>query len=109
MLDLRSAAIGQRSSLNERMLDRDRPHVPLPVLAAAMNASRRSFLVACVCASSVLGLRETRAQGGIWQEYRRDDVGFRIELPGVPNIRVEKGGPDDNWTTSTNAQLRYQH
>jgi hypothetical protein len=106
MLDLPSAAIGQRSLLNEQ--DRDRPHVPLPLLAA-MNVSRRSFLVACVCASSVLGPRVTRAQEDIWQEYRRDDVGFRIELPGVPNIRVEKGGPEDNWTTSTDAQLRYQH
>jgi hypothetical protein len=110
MLDLPATAIGQRSWLHERMPDRDRrPHVPLPALAAAMNVSRRSFLVACVGASSALGLRVTRAQGDIWQEYRRDDVGFRIELPGVPNIRVEKGGPGDNWTTSTNAQLRYQH
>jgi hypothetical protein len=109
MLDLRSAAIDQRSLLNEQMLDRDRPHVPLPVLAGATSVCRPSFLVIWVCASSVLELRVTRAQGGIWQEYRRDDVGFRVELPGVPNIRVEKGGPEDNWTTSTNAQLRYQH
>jgi hypothetical protein len=85
MRDLPSAAIGQRS------------------------LSRRSFLVAYVCALSVLGLRATRAQESIWQEFRRDDVGFRIELPGVPNIKVDKGAPGDNWTTSTNAQLRYQH
>ena len=50
-----------------------------------------------------------RAQGGIWQEYRRDDVGFRIEMPGAPKIRVQKGDPEDNWTTSTDAQVRYQH
>ena len=25
-----------------------------------------------------------------WQEYRRDDLGFRIELPGKPEITVEK-------------------
>ena len=109
MLDLPSAAIAQRSLLNKRVLDRNRPHALLPVRAATVNVSRRSFLVAGVGASSVLGPGVTRAQGDIWQEFRRDDVGFRIELPGVPNIRVEKGDPGDNWITSTNAQLRYQH
>jgi hypothetical protein len=22
-------------------------------------------------------------KGGVWQEYRRDDAGFRIEMPGT--------------------------
>src|SRR5947207_7288191 len=48
-------------------------------------------------------------QESIWQEYRRDDVGFRIEMPGAPKIRVQKGGAEDNWTTSTDAQVRYQN
>jgi hypothetical protein len=74
-----------------------------------MNLSRRAFLVAGACAWSILGPNAARAQGGIWQEYRRDDVGFRIEMPGEPRIRVEKAGPQDNWTTSTNAQVRYQN
>jgi hypothetical protein len=66
-------------------------------------------LVFGACAWPVLGPKPARAQGGIWQEYRRDDVGFRIEMPGAPKIRVEKGNPEDDWTTSTNAQVRYQH
>jgi hypothetical protein len=78
-------------------------------LVATMNLSRRSFLVAGACASSALGPKRARAQGSIWQEYRRDDVGFRIELPGTPRIRVQRGRPDANWTTTTGAQVQYQH
>jgi len=74
-----------------------------------MNLSRRNFLVAGACASSVLGPKVARAQGGVWQEYRRDDVGFRIEMPGAPRIRVQRGRPDNNWITSSGALVRYQH
>ena len=109
MLDVPSAPIGQCSLFHERAFDWDQPHVPPPALAATMKLSRRSFLVVGACASCVLWPKVARAQGGIWQEYRRDDVGFRIEMPGAPKIRVEKGDPGDNWTTSTNAQVRYQN
>jgi hypothetical protein len=74
-----------------------------------MNLSRRSFLMAGVCASSGLGPKLARAQADIWQEFRRDDVGFRIEMPGAPRIRVQRGRPEENWTTSSGAQVRYQH
>ena len=73
------------------------------------NVSRRSFLVAGACASSGLGPKVALAQGDIWQEYRRDDVGFRIEMPGAPRIRVQRGRPDNNWITSSGALVRYQH
>jgi hypothetical protein len=73
-----------------------------------MNLSRRRFLVAVACASSGLGPKLAHAQDSIWQEYRRDDVGFRIELPGPPRIRVQRGRPDNNWITSTGALVRYQ-
>jgi hypothetical protein len=80
---------------------------------ATMNLSRRRFLLAGACASSgassVLGPKLARAQAVIWQEYRRDDVGFRIEMPGAPRTRVQKGDPGDNWITSTDVQVRYQH
>ena len=72
-----------------------------------MNMSRRVFLVTGACASSGIGL--ARAQESIWQEFRRDDVGFRIELPGAPRIRVQRGRPDNNWITSSGALVRYQH
>jgi hypothetical protein len=75
---------------------------------AKMNLSRRSFLTAGACASA-LGPKLAHAQGDIWQEYRRDDAGFRIELPGPPRIRVQRGRPEHNWITSSGAQVRYQH
>jgi hypothetical protein len=73
-----------------------------------MNPSRRTFLVTGAGASSVLGLKAARAQGEIWQEYRRDDVGFLIEMPGVPKIEVQVGDRQDIWIKSTDAQVRYQ-
>jgi hypothetical protein len=109
MLNVLFAAISQCSLLNERAVDWDQRPVTSPALAAKMNLSRRNFLVAGACASAVLGPKVARAQGGVWQEYRRDDAGFRIEMPGTPKIRVQKGDPKDNWTTSTDAQVRYQN
>jgi hypothetical protein len=74
-----------------------------------MNLSRRGFLVSGACASSALGLEMTWAQDSIWQEYRRDDAGFRIELPGTPRIRVQRARPENNWIASTGALVRYQN
>jgi hypothetical protein len=74
-----------------------------------MNLSRRSFLLASACASPAIGPKVVRAQESIWQEYRRDDVGFRIEMPGAPRIRVQRARPENNWITTTGAQVRYQH
>jgi hypothetical protein len=74
-----------------------------------MNLSRRNFLLAGACASSVLGPTLARAQDSVWQEYRRDDAGFRIELPGAPRIRVQRGRPESNWITTTGALVRYQN
>jgi len=108
MLNVLSVAIGQCSLLNVRAVDWDQRPILPPSPTATMNLSRRNFLVAGACASSVLGPKVALAQGGVWQEYRRDDVGFRIEMPGAPKIRARKGRPQDNWTTSTGAQVRYQ-
>jgi hypothetical protein len=74
-----------------------------------MNLSRRSFLVASACASSSFWSKVAHAQGSIWQEYRRDDAGFRIEMPGAPRIRVQRGRPDNNWITTTGALVHYQN
>src|SRR5262249_47583778 len=77
--------------------------------AVTMNLSRRSFLVIGACASSCFGPTLALAQGDMWQEFRRDDAGFRIEMPGTPRVRVQRSRPDDNWITSIDAQLRYQN
>ncbi|HVR58377.1 MAG TPA: hypothetical protein VMT72_16305 [Pseudolabrys sp.] len=73
-----------------------------------MNVSRR-FLIASACASSGFEPVLAWAQGTIWQEYRRDDAGFRIEMPGAPRIRVQRGRPDNNWITTTGALVRFQN
>src|SRR5215510_15189994 len=82
---------------------------PRVTLVATLNLSRRGFLLAGACASAGVRPELARAQGSVWQEYRRDDVGFRIEMPGAPRIRVQRGRPEENWTTSTGAQVPYQH
>src|SRR5215467_4512107 len=74
-----------------------------------MNVSRRLFLVAIGCAWSDLVPKLACAQGSIWQEYRRDDVGFRIEMPGAPRIRVQRARPENNWITASGALVRYQN
>ena len=79
------------------------------VTAATMGLSRRCFLLAGACASAGFGPTLVRAQASIWQEYRRDEVGFRIEMPGAPRIRVQRGRPEENWATSTGAQVRHEH
>ena len=79
----------------------------ITVLGGALSG--RSLLAAGAGASCVLGPKVAGAQSDIWQEYRREDLGFRVEMPGAPMIRVQKGSPEDNWTTSTDAQVRHQH
>jgi hypothetical protein len=74
-----------------------------------MSLSRRIFLVTAACTSSGLGPKLARAQENIWQELRRNDAGFRIEMPGAPRIRVQRARPENNWITSTGAQARYQN
>src|SRR5882724_11162864 len=107
MLNALSVATGQCSLPNERMIDRDQPPIAPLALAATMTLSRRIFLAAGACASSVLGPKVVWAQGAVWQEFRRDDVGFRIEMPGMPRLRVQKGEPAENWIASTDAQVRF--
>jgi hypothetical protein len=77
------------------------------VTPVTTSLSRRRFLATAACAG--FGPTLARAQASIWQEYRRDDVGFRIEMPGAPRIRVQKGRPEENWATSTGAQVRHEH
>jgi hypothetical protein len=62
-----------------------------------------SLLGVAASATAGLGLQSARAQEGVWQEYRRDDLGFRIELPGMPKVEVEEG--DDITVRSTDVAL----
>jgi hypothetical protein len=73
--------------------------------------SRRRFmylLAVVTSTSAVLGLNAARTQGSVWREYRRDDLGFRIEMPGEPKIEVKDNEFKDNWIRSVGAQVQYE-
>ena len=55
--------------------------------------SRRALLplIAATALSPALFVPSAvRAQGAVWQIYRRDDLGFEIDMPGKPKIEVEE-------------------
>jgi hypothetical protein len=55
--------------------------------------SRRAFLplvAGAALSPVVLVPQAARAQGATWQIYRREDLGFEIEMPGRPEIREER-------------------
>lgn len=64
-----------------------------------MNSmSRRGFLplvAGAALSPVVLVPQAARAQGANWQIYRREDLGFEIEMPGKPKIEVEEFERDD--------------
>jgi hypothetical protein len=45
--------------------------------------------------SVLLAPAPARGQADGWQLYRREDLGFEVEMPGVPKIEVEEGEKDD--------------
>jgi hypothetical protein len=66
--------------------------------------SRRSFLCGVAAATPVvLTVRPSRAQDTVWREYRRPDLGFRIEMPGDPKIETE----EDDQMRSIDARVDY--
>ena len=75
------------------------------------DLSRRSlmlFLAAAASAPAVLVLKTARAQGDIWREYRRDDLGFRIEMPGEPKVEVKEDDIKDIWIRSVDVQVEHE-
>ena len=62
------------------------------------SMSRRGFLplvAGAALSPVVLVPQAARAQGANWQIYRREDLGFEIEMPGKPKIEVEEFERDD--------------
>jgi hypothetical protein len=70
--------------------------------------SRRGVLVTAAAATAFLGLRAASAQADLWREYRRDDVGFRIEFPGEPQVEDKPGNSNDDWIRSVQAVVEYE-
>lgn len=53
----------------------------------------------------LIAFAPTPAAAQDWQEYRRDDFGFRIEMPGKPTIETEESSEADMPVKSTSAEL----
>ena len=71
--------------------------------------SRRACLALLAgSATAVLNWSSVRAQADVWREFRRDDAGFRIEMPGVPTVRYDKGLPTDDWIRMIDAGVEYE-
>jgi hypothetical protein len=67
-------------------------------------------VISAVSLSSVLlAGAPARGQGDIWQLYRREDIGFEIQMPGAPKIEVEESlGKDEPVAKSVNATVSFQ-
>ena len=66
------------------------PALELANVKTALSRRRLMLLLAAsASASAVLVTKMVRAQGDIWREYRRDDWGFRMEMPGEPQVVVD--------------------
>jgi hypothetical protein len=67
--------------------------------------SRRSLMLALAASTAAPAVRDAQAQADGWREYRREDLGFRIEMPGVPEIEEETGDLTQNMIRSINATV----
>ena len=69
--------------------------------------SRRALLplIAAAALSPGAIMTPARAHGIAWRMYRREDLGFEVEMPGEPEVIVETGEGDDPWVRSIDAQV----
>lgn len=63
-----------------------------------------SVLAAAASTSAVLVATTSVVRADDWQEYRRDDLGFRIEMPGKPEVETKKEGLGDQIERVIDAQ-----
>jgi hypothetical protein len=67
------------------------------------------FILAVSLSSVLLAGAPARGQGDIWQLYRREDLGFEIQMPGAPKIEVEESlGNDEPVVKSVDATVSFQ-
>ena len=73
------------------------------------HLSRRACLALLAgSASTLLQWSNARAQADVWREFRRDDAGFRIEMPGDPTVEDGRGLVADPWIRRINAGVEYE-
>jgi hypothetical protein len=93
-----------RNTDRKTVLSRTLPHSP----RSQGRLSRRGCLAFLAgSASAVLTWDIVQAQD-VWREFRRNDTGFRIEMPGVPNVEDDKGLATDPWSRMINAGVDYE-
>jgi hypothetical protein len=64
-----------------------------------------SVMAAAASTSAVLVATTSLARAEDWEEYRRDDLGFRIEMPGEPDVETKKDGLGDKIVQVIDAQV----
>jgi hypothetical protein len=80
-----------------------------PSAASQARLSRRACLaVLAGSATALLEWSTVQAQADVWREFRRNDAGFRIEMPGAPTVEDDKGLPTDHWIRRINANVEYE-
>jgi hypothetical protein len=70
--------------------------------------SRRRFIASVIAAAPALLLVSSaaHAQADVWREYHREDLGFRIEMPGDPTVENEED--KDLGLSTMNAEVDYE-
>lgn len=61
------------------------------------RALPRRVLLRLIAAAALSPALMPRAQAQDWQTWRRDDLGFAVEMPGQPSVSEDK--TDDGWST----------
>ena len=85
-------------------------HISLDLVFGERSWSRRRFmsaLAALAAASTSVDLASTAAwaQAPAWKEYRNNDYGFRVEMPGEPKVEEQSGDPSDPFIRTVEAQV----
>jgi hypothetical protein len=76
---------------------------------AGLGAAAVLPIMWVVTSSSVLlAPAPARGQADGWQLYRREDLGFEVEMPGVPKIEVEEGEKDDSVAKSVDSVVELE-
>jgi len=87
--------------------------MPLDVVFEKIRISRRRALPSLAGGATVLtsfALRPTAAQAeaaAAWREYRNDEMGFRVEMPGEFKIDQEVGEAGDPWVKAIGAEIEF--
>jgi hypothetical protein len=86
----------------------------LDVVFEKTSISRRRALSSLAGSAAVLtslALRPAAAQAeavAAWREYRNDEMGFRVEMPGEFKIDQELGEAKDPWVKAIGAEIEFE-